>query len=131
MSTAEDEGAAARQRVLAHMAEREWDNSVMAAAAGIDAGTLTDFLRGVRRPRKSTLAKLDKALGLTPGTLAAGGEDWPASGEADPNVSPASNDGDDGLLYRHPDGLATAEWERIKSDARRYIEWQVEKALEG
>lgn len=34
----------------------------------------------------------------------------------------------DSLLYRRPDGLSDAEWERLKSETREYLEWLIEKA---
>ncbi len=34
----------------------------------------------------------------------------------------------DSLLYRRPDGVSDAEWERIRDQSRDYIEWLIEKA---
>lgn len=50
-------------------------NQAFAARATVDPQTLGDFLAGRRWPIAATLAKIDSALDLTPGTLAAIGED--------------------------------------------------------
>ncbi len=50
-------------------------NEGFAKRAGVDPQTLGDFLAGRRWPRRSTIDKIEEALGLTPGTLAASGED--------------------------------------------------------
>lgn len=77
-----DHHDAARNAVLARMAQRELDKTDLARLAGIDYSTAGDFLNGTRWPRLSTLARIDTALGWEPGTVAA-----IASGDERPNVS--------------------------------------------
>ncbi|NUO57283.1 MAG: hypothetical protein HOV78_11495 [Hamadaea sp.] len=45
-----------------------------------------------------------------------------------PQPEATESDEDDSLLYRRPDGLSDAEWERLKKDTREYLEWQIERA---
>lgn len=59
----------------ARMAELGLTQAEVAERAKVDEGTISDFLNNRRRPRRGTLAKLDAALGLTPGTLAGAGEE--------------------------------------------------------
>lgn len=117
--------ATARRAVLAEVASRGWNPAALADAAGIDYGTAGDFLNGKRWPKVATLGKIDVALGWTPGTLAAIGEEL-QDGPAD-SVSAAPHNGST-LLFRRPDGLTDAEWERVKDDAGGYIEWLIERA---
>lgn len=44
-----------------------------------------------------------------------------------PTVGAQGKDADS-LLYRRPDGVSDAEWERIRDQSRDYIEWLIEKA---
>jgi len=67
--------SAARRAALAIMASRDWKPAALATAADVDPGTAGDFLLGKRWPKVGTLGKLDAALGLTRGTLAAIGEE--------------------------------------------------------
>ena len=66
---------AARQAAWAAMTGRNWTQGDLAAQAGADPATVSDFLAGKRWPRPGTLGKLEEALGLTLGTLAALGEE--------------------------------------------------------
>ncbi len=59
----------ARQAVRAELARRQWDDADLVRSAGLDQGTVSDFLTGARWPRRSTLAKIDAALGWPAGTL--------------------------------------------------------------
>lgn len=78
----------ARAAVLERMADLGIDKTALAKEADIDYGTAGDFLNGKRWPRLPTLAKIDKALGWEPGTLAS-----VASGsEAPPNVGGGMHD---------------------------------------
>lgn len=47
--------------------------------------------------------------------------------EREPTVGAQGKDADS-LLYRRPDGVSDAEWERIRDQSRDYIEWLIEKA---
>lgn len=76
--------ADARRAVMRLMAERDWNPARLATEAGIDYGTAGDFLNGKRWPKVGTLGKIDRALGWTPGTLAAIGEELQAPPRADP-----------------------------------------------
>ena len=68
---------AARQEVWVAMTGRNWTNGDLAVNSGTDPATIGDFLAGRRWPRPATLGKIEDALGLTPGTLAALGEEAP------------------------------------------------------
>lgn len=64
--------AAARMQALG------WNQTDLAREAGVDEGTISDFLAHKRRPRRGTIGRIEAALGVTPGTLGATGEDPPA-----------------------------------------------------
>ena len=68
---------AARQHVWTAMTSRNWTNGDLASNSRTDPATIGDFLAGRRWPRPATLGKIEDALGLTPGTLAALGEEAP------------------------------------------------------
>ncbi|MGD7788176.1 helix-turn-helix domain-containing protein [Propionibacteriaceae bacterium Y1700] len=114
----------ARRAVMGAMASKGWNPATLAEHAGIDYGTAGDFLNGKRWAKHATLAKIEQALGWTPGTLAAIGDEL---GEAPEAVSADGQD-DGALLYRAPDGVTGPEWERIKREAQEFIEWQVSRA---
>ncbi|MFT4227956.1 helix-turn-helix domain-containing protein [Micropruina sp.] len=66
----------ARRRVAVHLAERGWNQSDLVEATGINKNTISDFLSGrTVNPSRRTLARIEGALGLTPGTLVDAGED--------------------------------------------------------
>ena len=123
---ATEEGrAAARRHVMARMGELGWNPARLATEAAIDYGTAGDFINGKRWPKLATLAKIDASLGWTPGTLAAIGDELQSSPDSK-NVSVPSDDGD--LLYRTPENLTAAQWERIRVESMEYIRWQIERA---
>ena len=64
-----DHEETARQAVRDELARRQKDPAWLARTAPADPGTINDFLEGKRWPRLSTLAKIDDALGWTPGTI--------------------------------------------------------------
>lgn len=59
----------ARQAVSAELAARQRNPLWLTREAGIDAGTLADFLGGTRWPKTATQGKIEKALGWEPGTI--------------------------------------------------------------
>ncbi|MCU1677672.1 MAG: hypothetical protein JWM93_2430 [Frankiales bacterium] len=61
--------AAARNRVIAEMAQRRMAIGELALAAKVDKGTIGDFLSGARFPQPKTLSKIELALNLAPGLL--------------------------------------------------------------
>lgn len=67
------------QRVLVALAARRWRQADLVRASGIDKNTISDFLNGKRNPSMATLGKIETALELTPGALAALGEDVPGA----------------------------------------------------
>ena len=69
------EGDPKIQFVMARLAELRWSRARLARESTVDPNTISDFLSGKRQPSLTTLAKIEAALGLTPGTLAAIGED--------------------------------------------------------
>lgn len=65
----------ARQIVASRLAELKWTKAQLARVADVDPGTVGTFLAGKRLPNSATLGRIEEALGLTPGTLAAPGEE--------------------------------------------------------
>jgi hypothetical protein len=122
-----DEGRTlARLAVQAEMAHRQWTNTELAKRSRLDLNTVGDFLSGARWPKSPTQGRIESAIGWPPGTLSA-----IAAGLAAPPVGGMGEDPEiteNELLYRRPEGLSDAEWERIREDARGFIEWQIEKA---
>lgn len=121
----------AAHAVAAWMAHLEWNNTQLVAATGVDPGTIGDFLNGKRWPKIGTQGKIEHALGWPSGTLraiAAGGR----APEPGTDVGDAVQDGaaqDDQLRFRRPPGLTDQQWERVKDEARGFIEWQIERAV--
>ncbi|WP_183407627.1 hypothetical protein [Nocardioides marmoriginsengisoli] len=123
----------AADAVAAWMAHLEWNNTQLVAATNADPGTIGDFLNGKRWPKIGTQGRIERALGWPAGTLrtiAAGG----------PAPDPAATVGgqgkdqdpyDDAVRFRRPDGLTDLQWQRIKSEAQGFIEWQIEKTVRG
>lgn len=124
----------AAQAVAARMAHLEWNNAALVTAAGVDPGTVGDFLNGRRWPKLGTQGKIEAALGWPAGTLRmiSMGEDAPPPDE-EFSVGPSTDDAheaDEELLYRRPEGVSDQEWVRIKAESRRFIEWQIEQAAQ-
>lgn len=68
----DDMSKAAAERVVQERMERlGLTNAELARMAGVDAGTIGDFIQGRRWPLPSTRLALEVALELKPGTLAA------------------------------------------------------------
>lgn len=119
----------ASHAVAAWLAHHERNISWLVRQTEIDPGTIGDFLNGNRWPKFKTQGRIEKALGWPAGTLTsvADGAEAP-----DPESSVGGDAQDapqeDELLYRRPEGLSDDEWERVKTESREYIEWQIEKA---
>src|SRR5690348_3721114 len=62
------------------MLDAGMSNASLAREAGVDTGTVGDFLNGSRWPYAPTLAKLDRALGFEIGTLERMAEEEPPPG---------------------------------------------------
>jgi transcriptional regulator with XRE-family HTH domain len=117
-----------RVAVKGEMGRRGWNIQQLMDATGLDRSTLGDFLEGKRWPQSRTLGAVEKAL------------EWPVSsialmleGGDPPVVSGDTEDADheeDTLLFRRPDGLSGQEWERVKREARGFIEWQLDRAAQ-
>lgn len=114
-----------RVAVKGEMGRRGWNIQQLMDESGLDRSTLGDFLDGKRWPQSRTLGAIERAL------------DWPVSsiaqmleGGEPPAVGGDVKDPDtqDELLYRRPEGLTDAEWERVKEESRGFIEWQIERA---
>lgn len=114
-----------RVAVRGEMGRRGWNIQQLIDETGLDRSTLGDFLEGKRWPQSKTLGAVEKALEWPHGAIAnvLEGGDPPAVG-GDTQDAESENE----LLYRRPDGLSDAEWERVKQESREYIEWQIEKA---
>jgi hypothetical protein len=112
----EDGRAAARRAVGAQMSERGWNPADLAKAAGIDPGTVGDFLSGARWPKQRTQGRIEKALDWAPGTLMA-----IATGAPAPAVGAGGQD-PPGVLLDLPDealeGLSAVERDEAITAAR-------------
>lgn len=111
---------AARRRVEEELADRGWNIADLAREAGVDPGTVGDFVGGSRWPQFSTRGKLAAAFGWTPDSIdrAARGEEIRAgSGKT---VSALDQDG--GVLLSLPpdafEGLSPADREEAISAAK-------------
>lgn len=61
--------------VSVRLAEKRWRQADLVRASGVDKNTISTFMTGKSKPSPVTLAKIETALGLTPGTLADIGEE--------------------------------------------------------
>lgn len=108
------------------MSQRRWTNTELSKRASVDLNTIGDFLSGARWPKSPTQGGIEFALGWPPGTISA-----IAAGMEVPPVGGRSEDREieeDTLRFRRPDGISDQEWERIREEARGFIEWQIDKA---
>lgn len=120
----------ASDAVAAWLAAHHRNPSWLVVESGADPGTISDFLNGSRWPKLGTQGKIEKALGWSPGTIRqiGNGGDVP---DVTADVGGASEDqgrGEDTLRFRRPDGISDQEWERIREEARGFIEWQIDRA---
>lgn len=123
----------AANAVAARMAHLEWNNSQLVAATKSDPGTIGDFLNWKRWPKIGTQGKIEHALGWPAGTLRAIAAGGPAPAPT-VTVGARSQDEeppDDAVRFRRPDGLTDQQWQRIRSEAQEFIEWQIEKTVRG
>lgn len=84
--------------VAARLAEKRWKQADLVRETGLDKNTISDFLSGKREPSLATLAKIEDALVLTRGTLAALGEDPSAGQPAEGPAAAAAHLTDEELL---------------------------------
>lgn len=77
------------QRIRAALSDRRWRQSNLVRATGLDKNTISAVVNGRQRASDATLGKIEDALGMTRGTLAAAGEDAPAAGPS-PDLAGAS-----------------------------------------
>ena len=121
----------AANAVAARMAHLEWNNAQLVAATKSDPGTIGDFLNWKRWPKLGTQGKIEHALGWPAGSLRAIAAGGPAPSPT-VTVGPRSEDrkpSDDAVRFRRPDGLTDQQWQRIRSEAQEFIEWQIEKTV--
>lgn len=88
---------AASRYVAARLAEKRWRQADLGRASGLDKNTISTFMTGKSKPSLATLGKIEDALDLTPGTLAALGEDteepaWFRSSGPDRRLARASEE---------------------------------------
>lgn len=91
MAMTEEQMRRAARYIDAAMGTKGWNRIDLAREAGVDGGTVTDFLDGNRWPQTATRAKIETALGLDIGDISAAAE-----GEA--NVRPLTQH--DGYVSR-------------------------------
>lgn len=83
----EDAAQRIARYVAGELVKRGWTQDELAQAAGVNKNMITSFMRGEASIR--TMKKVEAALGMTRGTLAAAGEDAPAAGPS-PDLAGAS-----------------------------------------
>lgn len=83
----EDAAQRIARYVAGELVRRGWTQAELAKAAGVNKNTITSFMRGEASAR--TIKKVETGLGMTPGTLAAAGEDAPDAGSS-PALAAAS-----------------------------------------
>lgn len=123
----------ASDAVAAWLAGHHRNPSWLVDATGVDPGTIGDFLNGSRWPKLSTQGRIEDAVGWPPGTIRRignGAEVPPLESVGGASQTEGQSD-DDALLYRRPEGVSDADWDRIKRDSRGFIDWQIEKARTG
>jgi len=108
--------AAARRAVEAEMGDRGWDIQRLSQEAGLDPGTVGDFLSGARWPRIPTRGSIERALGWQPGRLAE-----IADGVEPRTVGGEVNDADL-FVFRRPPGMGDREWERLRRSKQAEME---------
>lgn len=124
--------------IVSARVEMGLDRAQLANAADITLRTLADIETGQLRSRKSfsaeSLATISKVLGWAPGTWRRVLDDPEAavthqqmSLPGVDAVGPSPQD-EDSLLYRRPDGLSDAAWEKLKNETREYLEWMIDRA---
>lgn len=116
--------------VAAWLAHEERNVAWLVRQTGSDPGTLGDFLNGNRWPKFNTQGRIEKALGWPAGTITAiaDGAEAPEPGAHVGGVTEDREIEEDTLRFRRPDGISDQEWERIREEARGFIEWQIDKA---
>lgn len=120
----------AADAVAARMAHLEWNNAQLVSVAGVDAGTIGDFLNGKRWPKIGTQGKIEKALQWPLGTLRAIASGGPAPDPVSPDDAGSDGAEADALRLRRPAGLDPAQWARIRERTESYVAWQVEQELD-
>lgn len=87
----------ARKTIRDQMARKGLTQADLVRATGLDKSTVSDLIAGNRWPRSTTLVKLDRALGWSPGTI-----EGISRGDVDPaevgGVSARQQDAHDGVL---------------------------------
>lgn len=116
--------------VVAWLTHEERNVAWLVRQTGSDPGTLGDFLNGNRWPKFNTQGRIEKALGWPAGTITAiaDGAEAPEPGAGVGGGSEDREIEEDTLRFRRPDGISDQEWERIREEARGFIEWQIDKA---
>lgn len=80
------------QRVRAALSDHRWRQSDLVRATGLDKNTVSAIVNGRQRASDATLGRIEAGLGMTPGTLAAAGEDTPDAGPSPALVSASPED---------------------------------------
>jgi hypothetical protein len=120
----------AADTVAAWLAKNHKNPAWLVDETKADPGTIGDFLNGSRWPKLGTQGRIEEALGWPAGTIRqiGNGAEVPESLLTTSVGGDTHSPEDSELLYRRPDGLTDAEWERVKEESRGFIEWQIEKA---
>lgn len=127
MPTKEENRTRARAVVASQMARLRMSRADVADRAGIDPGTLGDFLDGRRWPKAPTQGKIEDALELESGTIAtvAAGAEW-AVGGLDEDQKPTRDE--DSLLFQRPEGMSDERWSELRTRISGYVDGLIDGA---
>lgn len=121
---------ALRERIKDELTTRSWNIADLAREAGVDSGTIGDFVNGVRWPQMATRSKIAMAFGWTPdslGRIERGEPPVPATisrgtGTSEVYEIVGAVDQDAGVLLSLPEdalqGLTPAEREEVVTAAK-------------
>lgn len=114
------------QDVAAMRVQRGWSKEEAARRAGVSSITWKRVEDGLR-VQDAKLGRVVQALGYY--LSEEGVIRQPVSLEKTPrpdDVKP--EEAQDTLLYRRPDGLSDAEWDKLKAETRDYLDYLIDKA---
>lgn len=107
------------------MAAKAITNAELIRSTRADKDTIGRFLAGDQWPRRTTLARIETALGWSVGTITDIAEGLIPPPVAE-NVTPVGDAWTE-LLTRRPPGVSEEQFDRIRAQAVEYIQWQIER----
>ena len=103
-----------------------WTQTEVVAMGGPSTTTQTKVTKTDDPISRQTLKQIDLVMGWPAGTSAGvlAGATPPRPGRQAAIVSAPSDD-QDTILYRRPEGMSEAQWERLRAENSRYWQWQL------